>query len=100
MFSSGEYSIGRIVKKPVINFGYPVKNTTNEVIAVLSVVLDLDYSQHMFETLIVNDHLFRVRSAVNDVPPLLFAQSFRHNHANPVETTRCPPIPCISRSNV
>ena len=51
MFSSGEYSVGRIVKKPVMNFGYPVKNAANEVIAVLGIILDLNYSQHMFEKL-------------------------------------------------
>ncbi len=50
-FSSGEYAMGRIVKKPVMTFGYPVKNAANEVIAVIGIVLDLDYSQRMFERL-------------------------------------------------
>ena len=44
-------SIGRISKKPSMGFGYPVKNTAHELIAVIGIVLDLDYSQHMFEKL-------------------------------------------------
>ena len=51
MFSSGEYVIGRIAKKPVMSFGYPVKNTANELIAVIGIILDLDYAQQMFEKL-------------------------------------------------
>ena len=51
VFSSGEYSVGRIAKKAVMNFGYPVKNTANEVVAIIGIVLDLDYSQHIFERL-------------------------------------------------
>jgi PAS domain S-box-containing protein len=51
MFSSGEYVIARISKKPIIGFGYPVRNTANRLIAVLVVTLDLDYSQRIFERL-------------------------------------------------
>jgi diguanylate cyclase (GGDEF)-like protein/PAS domain S-box-containing protein len=51
MFSSGEYVIARIVKKPVMSFGYPVKNTAHKLIAVIAIALDLDYSQHNFEKL-------------------------------------------------
>ena len=49
MFSSGEYTVGRISKKPIIIFGYPVKNTSNELIAVIGVGLDLEYSRHIFD---------------------------------------------------
>ncbi len=51
MFSSGEYSIGRATGKSVIMFGYPVKNISNELIAVIGVTFDLDYAQKMFEKL-------------------------------------------------
>ena len=51
MFSSGEYIVGRIVKKPVITFGYPVKNKADKLIAVIGIVLDLDYAQQIFEKL-------------------------------------------------
>ena len=51
MFSPGEYAMARIVKKPIITFGYPVKNTANKLIAVIGITLDLDYIQHMFEHL-------------------------------------------------
>jgi two-component system, cell cycle sensor histidine kinase and response regulator CckA len=49
MFSSGEFLVGRMVKKPLISFGYPVKNATKGLIAVIVVVLDLNYAQAMFE---------------------------------------------------
>lgn len=42
-FSTGEFTVGRISKKPIINFGYPVKNTANRLIAVIGVALDLEY---------------------------------------------------------
>jgi two-component system, cell cycle sensor histidine kinase and response regulator CckA len=51
VFSSGEYLIGRMLKKPVISFGYPVKNASGELIAVMVVVLDLNYCQELFEKL-------------------------------------------------
>ncbi|MCX5818791.1 MAG: PAS domain S-box protein [Deltaproteobacteria bacterium] len=48
-FSSGEFTIGRISKKPIINFGYPVKDKANRLIAVIGVALDLEYIQHNFK---------------------------------------------------
>ena len=50
-FSSGEYSIGRLLKKPVINFGYPVKDKKGELLAVISIVFDLNQVEKMFEKL-------------------------------------------------
>jgi len=50
-FSSGEYAMGRILKKPSLSFGYPVKNASGELIAVIAITLDLGYSQRMFEKL-------------------------------------------------
>ncbi len=49
MFSSGEYAVGRISKRPSIPFGYPVKNAANEVIAVIGVILNVNFIQEMFE---------------------------------------------------
>jgi PAS domain S-box-containing protein len=51
VFSSGEYTMSRIVKKPVLNFGYPVKNTENEIIAVIGIIFDFGYIKHIFEKL-------------------------------------------------
>ena len=51
MFSSGEYVVSRIMNKPAMSFGYPVKNTAHELIAVIGIVLDFDYSRHNFEKL-------------------------------------------------
>ena len=48
-FSSGEYIIGKTTRKPTIAFGYPVKSTANELIAVIVVALDLNHSQNIFE---------------------------------------------------
>jgi len=48
-FSSGEYNVGRILKRPVLNFGCPVMNGAGEVTAVIAIVLDLNYAQNVFE---------------------------------------------------
>ena len=50
-FSSGEYAMGRISKKPSMGFGYPVKNGADQVTAVIGIIQSLDYSQHMFASL-------------------------------------------------
>jgi len=48
-FSSGEYTEGRITKKAVINFSYPVKNTAEGLESVIVVAQDLGYAQRIFE---------------------------------------------------
>ncbi len=48
-FSSGEFTIGRISGKPIINFGYPVKDKSNRVIAVIGAAFDLEYVQRNFK---------------------------------------------------
>jgi PAS domain S-box-containing protein len=48
-FSSGEYSVGRIAKKPVMTFAQPVTNATNELTDVIAVSLKLDHFQFLFE---------------------------------------------------
>lgn len=48
-FSFGEYTIGRISGKPIINFGFPVKDKANQLIAIIGVALDLEYIQHHFK---------------------------------------------------
>jgi PAS domain S-box-containing protein len=48
-FSSGEYLVGRMLKRPVISFGYPVKDGENKPMGVIVVVLDLQYAQQVFE---------------------------------------------------
>jgi len=49
VFSSGEYSVGRIAKKPVMTFAQPVTNTSNELTNVIAVSLKLDHFQFLFE---------------------------------------------------
>ena len=49
MFSSGEYAEGRITKRSVINFSYPVKNTAGGLESVIVVGLDQGYAQRIFE---------------------------------------------------
>ena len=51
VFSSGESAVGRISKKPSLGFGYPVKNAGNQVIGVIGIIQNLDYSQQMFASL-------------------------------------------------
>jgi PAS domain S-box-containing protein len=48
-FSSGEYTVGRISTKPIINFGYPVKDRWSQPIAIIGVALDLEYIRSDFK---------------------------------------------------
>lgn len=48
VFSSGEYAVGRITGRPIINFGYPVKDPAGEVVAVIAVSIDLEFSTLQF----------------------------------------------------
>lgn len=50
-FSSGEYTIGRISGKPIINFGYPVKDRAKQLLAFIGVALDLEYIQRHFKSM-------------------------------------------------
>jgi len=47
-FSSGEYIISRAIFKPVINFGYPLKNERGEADGVISIGYDLGYYRKSF----------------------------------------------------
>jgi PAS domain S-box-containing protein len=51
MFSSGEYIAARLVKKSALNFAYPVTNASNELISVIVIALDLDYTRASFQYL-------------------------------------------------
>lgn len=46
--SSGEYTIGRITKKPLISFGYPIKDTSGAVTNVLVIVFSLDTYDRLY----------------------------------------------------
>jgi len=48
-FSSGEFSVGRIAKQPVITFAQPVTNPSNELSDIIAVALSLDHVQFLFE---------------------------------------------------
>ena len=48
-FSSGEYRWGAVVKRYVMDFGYPVRDTSGEVAGVVGIVLDLNFAQRIFE---------------------------------------------------
>jgi len=48
-FSVGDYQIGRIVGKPTVNFGYPVKDKTGEIVAVIFVSMDLVWLNKLLE---------------------------------------------------
>ena len=47
-FSSGEYGVGKVAKKPMMSFGYPITNASHELIGVIGIALDLDYAQQIF----------------------------------------------------
>ncbi|MBP1648857.1 MAG: multi-sensor hybrid histidine kinase [Bacteroidetes bacterium] len=48
-FSSGEFSVGRIAKKPVMTFAQPAVNASNELGNVIAVAMNLDYFQSLFD---------------------------------------------------
>ncbi len=48
-FSSGEFSVGRIGKKPVMTFAQPVTDASRELTGIIAVSLDLDHVQSLFE---------------------------------------------------
>jgi PAS domain S-box-containing protein len=50
-FSSGEYSIGRMTKKPIMIFGYPVKNAAGQLTRVIGIGIDFIDIRHVFEKL-------------------------------------------------
>lgn len=47
-FSSGEYTVGKMTGRPLLNFGYPVRDRGGEVVAVIAVGIDLEYSTIQF----------------------------------------------------
>ncbi|NVN98052.1 MAG: response regulator [Geobacteraceae bacterium] len=49
-FSSGEYIIGRNLKKPVMNFAYPIKDATGKVTDVAIAVFTLDRYQQRYKS--------------------------------------------------
>lgn len=42
-FAVGEYQIGQISKKPILNFGYPIVNSNNETVGIVISSLDLSW---------------------------------------------------------
>lgn len=48
-FSSGEFSVGRIAKKPVMTFAQPAMNASNELGNVIAVAMNLEYFQALFD---------------------------------------------------
>ena len=50
MFSSGEYVIGKISKKHIITFGYPIKNSAGVLSGVIIIGLVFDYVLDAFKT--------------------------------------------------
>jgi len=63
-FSSGEYGIGRILNKPVLNFAYPIKDASGKITDVAVVVFTLEKYSHRFKlktipantSLLLTDH--------------------------------------------
>ena len=46
-FSSGEYATGKITRKRVLHFGYPLKDPAGNVSGVATIALDMDYCWHL-----------------------------------------------------
>ena len=46
-FSSGEYATGKITRKKVLHFGYPLRDPSGRITGVAAVALDLEYCWHL-----------------------------------------------------
>jgi PAS domain S-box-containing protein len=51
MFSSGEYSVGRMTNKPILIFGYPVRNGGGRLNGVIGIGIDFTHIRQAFEGL-------------------------------------------------
>jgi diguanylate cyclase (GGDEF)-like protein/PAS domain S-box-containing protein len=45
-FSSGEFAIGRMTGKPILNFGYPIRDVAGRITGVIALALDLDFTKN------------------------------------------------------
>ena len=48
-FSSGEYIVGRLLKRPTLSFGYPYRNRRGEFAGVIVVNIDLEFSEKILQ---------------------------------------------------
>jgi len=49
LFSAGEYTFGRISRKPQINFGFPLKDSHGNFNGVIAVGIDLSHTSHLLK---------------------------------------------------
>ncbi len=55
MFSSSEYSMGKLIKKPIFAFALPMKDESGQIIGVAIAALDLDNFKRMLKSLKFGD---------------------------------------------
>lgn len=48
-FSAGEYMLGKISRKPLINFGYPIKDSSGKFNGIIAIGIDLAKTKHLLE---------------------------------------------------
>ena len=48
-FSAGEYAIGRVVNRPVITFGYPIRNIRGDRFGVITISVDVVHLKQVFK---------------------------------------------------
>jgi len=48
-FSAGEYMVGKVSRKPLINFGYPIKDSSGKFNGIIAIGIDLAKTKHLLE---------------------------------------------------
>jgi C4-dicarboxylate-specific signal transduction histidine kinase len=48
-FSSGEFTIGKVLRSPILSFGYPVRDDAGNITGIVAIVIDLQRYQQLFE---------------------------------------------------
>ncbi len=73
-FSSGEFTVGKVLQTPIFSFGYPVKNQAGVVTDVIAVTIKLDRYRQIFDrnplksssNVVLTDHKGSILYASND----------------------------------
>ena len=47
-FSSGEYTIGKVIRAPIFSFGYPFKDRSGAITGVVAIVINLERYRHLY----------------------------------------------------
>lgn len=47
-FSSGEFTIGKVLRAPIFSFGYPIKDNAGNITGIVGIVINLERYRHLY----------------------------------------------------